>query len=284
MKTVLGIDVGLAPTKRSWAISSLSLSGRGISCETPTFVATGADAQAYLRQLDSKSITSVGFDAPVTPQVLNGIPPTGRAVDARFSRGAFNNFHLGPQPSSIATLLGWNLYLAGMALKGLLSDLGWPVHGFGQPVLAKQSFEVIPKLTMSLMTPPSWTALERPRHGFLHQLDNFLFDRAFNQDAWTGKELLTAFYYGLPIDSSLVEELQRVGGHHPLSERHELIGGLVAGLQTIQFLAGQAQEVGVAGPFEGYYLLPRSWHPEWEAVWAGTMRNGDVVFRSDLGV
>jgi len=42
-------------------------------------------------------------------------------------------------------------------------------------------FEVIPKLTLTLMTPLPWITQDRPRTGNLRQIDNYLFERAFNR-------------------------------------------------------------------------------------------------------
>lgn len=283
MNCVLGVDVGFSPLRRTWAISSLSEKQGVIFCQSPTFVATRSEVEAHLRGVDRSTIMAVGFDAPVTPMRLLERPASGRAVDARFSRGALHGSRRGPQPSSIAVPHpGWDLYQAGMDFQALLVDLGWSIHEHGQPWCQGQAFEVIPKLTLTLVTPMAWIAKERPREGNLRQIDNFLFDRAFNDSEAVREQVLASLFPGKTIDTSLVEELLRVANHNRVGERHELIGGLVAGLQTLQFITGDACVAGAIGTGEGYFLLPRCWHPDWENIWSGTMRPGDLVTRRDL--
>ncbi len=283
MNHVLGIDVGFSPSARTWAISSLSESQGVIFCQDPTFVASQAEVTTYLEGLDRHSITAIGFDAPVTPERLLTRPAHGRAIDARFSRGEFHGSRRGPQPSSIAVPHpGWDLYSTGMAFQDFLKALGWRVHVHGTAVKGPTAFEVIPKLTLTLVTPRAWIAEERPRKGNLRQIDNFLFDRAFNQDPAEREQVLAALFPTAQIHDSLRGEIHRVANHSRVGERHELIGGLVAGIQTLQVATADACIAGAVGAHEGYFLLPRLWHPDWERTWGNTVRPGDAVERLGL--
>ena len=51
---------------------------------------------------------------------------------------------------------------------------------------------------------------------------------------------------------------------------------------TLQIVTGDACVAGAIGDHEGYFLLPRRWHPDWEQVWSDTVRPGDAVTRRDL--
>jgi len=143
-------------------------------------------------------------------------------------------------------------------------------------------FEVIPILTLTLMTPLPWITQDHPRAGYLRQIDNCLFERVFNRQDAERKQVLVSLFPGRTIDVSLEQELLRVANHPLAGERHELIGGLVAGLQTLQVATGDACVVGAPGGEEGYFLLPRTWHPDWAQVWQDTIRPGDAVMRHDL--
>jgi hypothetical protein len=223
-----------------------------ISCLDPTFVASQAEVTAYLEGLDQHSITAIGFDAPVTPELLLTRPAHGRAIDARFSRGEFHGSRRGPQPSSIAVPHpGWDLYSTGMAFQDFLKALGWWVHVHGTAVKGPTAFEVIPILTLTLVTPRAWIAEDRPRKGNLRQIDNFLFDRAFNQDPAEREQVLAALFPTAKIHDSLREEIHRVANHSRVGERHELIGGLVAGIQTLQVATADVCIAGAVGEHEG---------------------------------
>lgn len=280
MNQVLGIDVGFSRQGRTWAISALSERNGRLCCEAPTFAASHAEVLAYLRHVEPSSIAALGFDAPITVKRLEGRPPSGRWVDARFSRGAFHGSRRGPQPSSIAVPHpGWDLYTTGMDFRDQLSESGWGVYRHGDSWCSGQAFEVIPKLTLTLATPMTWIAQDRPRKGNLRQIDNFLFERAFNQSTQEREQVLEALFPGKPLDASLEVELLRVANHPHKGERHELIGGLVAGLQALQVVTRDACVVGAPGEAEGYFLLPRTWHPDWERTWSETSRSGDCVTR-----
>lgn len=283
MSLVLGIDVGFSTTKKTWAISSLNEKQGVVRCDHPTFTATREEVERHLAGMDASTILAVGVDAPITSLRIQARPDTGRRIDARFSRGTFHASRRGPQPSSIAVPHpGWDLYLTGMAFGDFLTGCGWTMHDFGQPWKPGQVFEVIPKLTLTLMTPLPWITQDRPRTGNLRQADNYLFERAFNRQDAERKQALASLFPGRTIDDSLEQEILRVANHPLAGERHELIGGLVAGLQTLQVATGDACVVGAPGGEEGYFLLPQTWHPDWAQVWRDTIRPGDTVVRHDL--
>src|SRR5262249_48240202 len=52
--------------------------------------------------------------------------------------------------------------------------------------------------------------------------------------------------------------------------RHEALGAFVAGLQAALALVGKASMVGAVGGAEGYFLLPSTWHVDWETAWTAT--------------
>lgn len=142
--------------------------------------------------------------------------------------------------------------------------------------------EVLPKLTMALLTPKERTKTRPAADRFYWQIDNWLFPHLFvKRDGESTGEvpngapscgldvptLLSLLGAEITLDASVWEETTRIQGEEDTELRHEMIGAFVAGFQGAISFAGKAQLVGCCGDGEGYYLLPASWHQDWQAVW-----------------
>jgi hypothetical protein len=232
----------------------------------------------------------VTLDAPITPVRIMERPKSGRCVERRFSRGDFSNGKRGPQPSSIAVpAQGWPLYCAAMSFLESVKTVGIsPFHlpaaddGKRGCCLHRKLVEVLPKLTMALLTPRERIRTRPSADRFYWQIDNWLFPHLFVRDQM-GPEaevrsgspcfgldtptMLTLLGADVTLDDSVWSEALRIQREEDIEIRHEMIGAFVAGFQGAISFAGKAQLIGCAGDSEGYYLLPASWHDEWLAVW-----------------
>lgn len=291
----VGIDVGYGRAKFTSGVSFFAVTGHtrpyGLDISSPT---QPLDTPSLRRLVDEderlapERVAVVVLDAPITPSRLSRRPSAGRRVDARFSRGGFSNGggNRGPQPGSIATPNpGWSLYEAGMELASRLQLRGVPTIGMpdtdAASVAGPACFEVIPKLTQSLMVSRQLTA-GRPK-GVL--IDDFLFPKIFSSAASASevRSLDSALAGALVLSPSVRQEADRIGGL-PSAQRHEAVGAFVAGFQAAMCLAGVATLVGATGEHEGYYLLPQHWHTDWEQVWIATDRKPIQVRRASVQV
>ncbi len=292
---VIGIDVGTSEEGPTSAMSFFIASHGHIDVAETTRVLTGPDLQELIRNDDAiGNAQLVTLDAQLTPNMIPARPPTGIAIDKRFARGAFQNGHghRGLQPGSLATPIpGWQLYGAGMHLRGLLETRGLSYLEFPVAIRPKAIVEVIPKLTQGLISPQS-LVVGRPMNGGFKQLDNWLFPHLWvtapvpeehegNPDypRHGAQAKGAADLLGVQLGQRVLPEANRIMGLRPVKARHEAIGAFAAGLQGALALTVGASLVGAPGPHEGYFLLPRSWHDDWETAWETTMRPNDTVSR-----
>jgi len=247
----------------------------------------------------------ITLDAPVTPLRFAEKPTTGRSIEKRFSRGDFSNGKRGPQPSSIAVpAQGWGLYCAAMDFIEALKRVDFPLYRIPSEVesekgcrLGRSVVEVLPKLTMALLSPKERTKARPATDPFFWQIDNWLFPHifvksefctegeaskcspSFGVDATTLLSLLGA---DVTLDDSVWDEAARIQGEEDTELKHEMIGAFVAGFQGALSFAGKSELVGCSGDYEGYYLLPVSWHPDWLALWnekpRRKRRQGETVY------
>jgi len=299
-----GIDFGYSTRQRSFGYAQFET--RFESKPRPRFtirvrhptIATSLDeflAEVLMSDVVGKA-DLVTLDAPVTPIQITNRPATGRSIEKRFSRGGFSNGKRGPQPSSISVpAQGWGLYCAAMRFVDSLNGVGFPL--FRMPnadkckevcVVRASVVEVLPKLTMALMTPQDRTTSRPARHRFYGKIDNWLFPHLFDKSAVilppgspkNGLDvplLLASLGSNVTLDGSFWEETARIQQEANLSLRHELIGAFVAGFQGAISFAGKSMLVGCNGDREGYYLLPTAWHQNWLDIWNAEPRRRDQV-------
>jgi hypothetical protein len=308
MPHLMGIDFGFSVETNSLGYSHFhALRERNgqyvVRVVSPTAVTTLADfTENILTSALMRKLKLIALDAPVTPVLIQQLPAVGRSIEKRFSRGAFSNGRRGPQPSSIRVpQQGWKIYCAAMAFVGLLTQAGFPYYQMqvGQTeaatALPRCTIEVIPKLTQTLLTPQVRTPSRPPPEqcGFYCQIDNWLFPHLFvlaTPVALTPNGMVQPAFGGdaaglnvllgqnVVLHQSVWDEAARIQQTGLRSTRHELIGGFVAGFQGALALAGAAQFVGAAGNYEGYYVLPANWNPQWQVEWQNTARRRDVVY------
>jgi hypothetical protein len=300
MKTArtTGIDFGFSETRPSFGYAQFQTDF--IPGAQPKFVirvieeTIATSLEEFVEEtLKSKVIGRsdlITLDAPVTPVRIPTKPTTGRSVEKRFSRGDFSNGKRGPQPSSIAVpAQGWPLYCAAMGFLESLKGVGFSLfhlptadNGKEGCRLQRSVVEVLPKLTMALLTPKERTRTRPAADRFYWQIDNWLFPHLFVKgQSGSGSEvrngspccgldaaaLLSLLGADVTLDESVWEEAARIQREEDTELRHEMIGAFAAGFQGAISFAGKSQLVGCAGDSEGYYLLPSSWHSDWLAVW-----------------
>lgn len=277
-----------------------------ISVESPSKVSTLENFKSQiLKDACANGVSVIAIDAPITPNRIHSKPKFGRLVEKRFSRGDFHNTKRGPQPSSISVpKQGWPLYCGAMDLMTDLHKFGFKIPlitGADENAVVdfsgKICVEVCPKMTQSLLTSKPRLVLRPNKNGtpaFYRQIDNWLFSHLFVTDSpkspnpsgglqpsWGADRSGISRLLGdrVQFDKSVWDEASRISTVRPLSKRHELIGAFVAGFQGAIALAGTAVVVGASGDYEGYYVLPSEWHPDWCEVWTKTQRKEDTVRR-----
>jgi hypothetical protein len=249
-----------------------------------------------------RDFDTVCLNVPITPKRLRTKPDNGRWVDRRFSRGNFANANRGPQPSSIASpTQGWRLYVWAVSFMNELAAAGFPPLPMplnpveGGVSIAKRTMEVIPKLTQSLIVSPELVRSRPSKNPYYGQIDNWLFSHLFSSADQVSRkvpdtvklgaargELLTTLGEKIVLSDSVWEEANRIDNLPTQGQRRELVGSFVAGFQGALAYAGGAELVGCAGDYEGHYLLPKRWHPEWTQTWDDTQKKGDAVIRVDV--
>jgi len=152
-------------------------------------------------------------------------------------------------------------------------------------LVGRATMEVLPKLTLALVCPRAWLAVDRPRTGFFSQIDNWLFSKMFlpvlaEQPGLARPESPGAVEWPLELDQTVVREAERIGALGK-GDRHEAIGAFVAGFQGALALAGQACVVGTE---DAHFLLPKTWHSDWDAAWESTTRSGEATTRRGVSV
>jgi hypothetical protein len=303
----IGIDVGYSPSGATSAISFFSVARQEESWVVEIVGRTRVLSTTDLIQVINTNgafacARVVAVDAPLTPTRILAKPGQGRAIDSRFSRGAFSNGngHRGLQPGSIATPIpGWHLYEAGMGLLPHLRGRGLsyfpfpatPPKGGVVALPERQVLEVIPKFTQGLLVERGVVS-QRPREGGYRQIDDWVFPQVFVTAPMSGPMTVDPAYppHGnmharalelmapVRLGRDCLAEANRIHSL-PAGERHEALAAFVCGFQAALALVGGACLVGCVGPSEGYFLLPSRWHQEWERAWQDTSRHGDVVCR-----
>jgi hypothetical protein len=315
MPRTLGIDFGYSDTAKSLGFSHFETQASDgmftISIRSPSETSTLSDFKGHgLQEAIADGITLVAIDAPITPERISFKPKSGRQIERRFARGAFNNSKRGPQPSSISVpKQGWPLYCGAMDLMADLSRNRFtmaPIAAANENAVVKISgkscIEVCPKMTQALLA-PKLRVVGRPNKNstpsFYRQIDNWLFSHLFvavsprdpvpdggSQPIWgvDRSEMCRLLGDSVQIDESVWDEAKRISIIQPLNERHELIGAFVAAFQGALVLAGGAVAVGTSGDHEGYYALPSQWHSDWVEVWNATTRDKESVQRFPIQI
>lgn len=183
-----GIDFGFSGTRPSFGYAQFQTEFS--SGTHPQYVVQVREetVATSLTEFVAETLTSevvsaadlITLDAPVTPVRIKDRPKSGRSVERRFSRGDFSNGKRGPQPSSVAVpAQGWPLYCAAMDFLGSLSGVGFPLfrlpaadEAMGGCRLRGKVVEVLPKLTMALLTPKERTRTRPAADRFYWQIDN----------------------------------------------------------------------------------------------------------------
>ncbi len=293
--SAIGIDLGYSDTGATSAISFFAV----VPIDAGTVVDVASETEVLaasnlLRRVADDQLCNgariVAIDAPLTPQRITARPASGRVVDARFSRGDFSNGRRGLQPGSISTPVpGWKLYEAGMALLTHLTSRGFSYLTFqastsGGVILPQKAVvEVIPKLTQGLLAPRA-LVVARPRRGGFQKVDDWLFphlfvtapvpahratDQAYPRHGTHHHRAMALIGSGVQLGARGLIEANRILGLSRAA-RHEALAAFVAGFQAALALAGRASMVGAVGPAEGYFLLPSTWHSDWESSWTAT--------------
>jgi hypothetical protein len=303
----LGIDFGFAAAGESLGYSQFETILNGESARiavTQNSLTTNlANFQCYVLPAIAKHFALLTLDAPITGTRIPQLPKVGRQVENRFSRGHFSNGRRGPQPSSIRVpRQGWPLYRNAMDFLEAINQAGFFLPTFpleGDRIVLdlsrKPCVEVCPKLTQTLLTPLDRIAARTATNGqpgWYRKIDNWLFPHlfvrrspinpipvggtqpAFGRDCGGLTRLLGE---NLTFDESVWAEAERIQATYPLTRRHELIGAFVAGIQGAIMLAGKASMFGAPGEYEGFYVLPSTWHEHWVKVWNRTAETDDAV-------
>lgn len=278
---VIGIDPGVPQPKATaaWSVLTLSREGRiGLAGRSESTTKPGL--AAFLREdplLADERLRLAALAAPLTPVRIEKKPWRARLVEARLSRGVFAGSARGPQPPWIsAGKSGWVRYQEGLALLDILRERGFslfpmPPEGTAPELPARCCVEVYPKATLTVLVARS-PLEERPMASeFMGQVDDWLFPQLFLPQSPTAhppiEGLLKNLAPALHFAPETLEEAARIAGIRRPFPRREPLRAFVAALQGILGLAGGAALVGAEGDHEGYFLLPATWHPDWEEAW-----------------
>ena len=287
----LGIEPGGPNESKRSALAALTLEPSGTiglhleaqSCQKP-------DLRKFLVRdalLTDERLRLVALAAPLTPAHLQRKPGVARWVEISFSRGAFSGSERGPQPPWLSNgRTGWRRYQEGMQLLDLVRQRGFsllemPPEGVAPELPARCCAEVYPKATLSLLLPRK-LLLDRPRaYQFMGQLDDWLFPQAFlpvseGASSTLIEEVFQDLFPWLGLAPEVIAEARRIAGLRRPSSRCEPLRAFLGALQGVLALAGAAGLLGLAGEGEGTYLLPRVWHPDWEAAWRDSLRDRDI--------
>lgn len=304
---VIGIDPGVPRPRAAASYAVLTLDPAGtIGLYQKSKTTTKTVLAAYLRDdalLVDPRLRLAALNAPVTPLRLDKKPWRARLVEIRFARGAFSGSARGPQPPWISgTRSGWPRYLEGAKLLDHLRKRGLPLVEMPPEGSAEGSekgseateprelpprccAEVNPKAMLAVLLPKA-PLEDRPiASEFMGQLDDWLFPQVFlpKEGDDSGRvpfeEILEARAPGLRLAPETLQEAQRIAGLRRPQSRREPLRAFLSALQGILALAGAACLVGAEGETEGSFLLPATWHPDWEEEWADPKRHDPRVRR-----
>jgi len=253
---VLGIDAGFSKSRATSCYCGLQITGRLISFDRePTRFHADCDLSKHFAIANYSVIT---LDAPLTPRRISR-RIQGRKIEKLFSQGVFSNTKKGPQPSSIAVPeQGWKLYHAGMDLMSKLKGRSYVTISGLQGVPRAGVYEVLPKMTQSLLVPPALVA-SRPKG---QKIDDFLFPQLFDRKGTHRQkidQLLGEFRF-----TKDVEDFISIISRDP-KKYHEELAAVVCAFQAALIAMGRAELVGYGGVHEGYYALPpvECWDSDW---------------------
>lgn len=251
---VLGIDVGFSATKKTSCYCAFNIENKTISFVIEPFkYDVNFDLQEVVKINEYEIIT---IDAPLTPMLYAERPKTGRKVEKLFSNAIFGNSpHRGPQPSSIAVpAQGFPLYQAGMKTISKLCPYTYLSISEISQGARKGIFEVLPKMTQSLLFPRQVVA---DRIG---QFDDFLFPLLFKKSSQY-RQLLES----LMGEYKFSDEVERYIENINPSKHHEELASIICAFQGFLVTVGKSTIVGFRGDYEGYYALPNKdyWNLEW---------------------
>lgn len=302
---VLGIDPGVPREKATAAYSILTLDPVGtIGLLGRSEATTKPGLAAFLRNdplLADERLRLAAIDAPLTQVQIERKPWKARLVEIRLSRGAFAGSARGPQPPWISGgRSGWLRYQEGLAVLDILRERGFslfpmPPEGAAPELPARSCVEVYPKATLTVLVPRA-PLEERPMASeFMGQIDDWLFPQLFLSPPAAG-DAFVSDPSKAPIESILetltprlrfapetLAEAARITQIRRPFPRREPLRAFTAALQGILALAGAACLVGAEGDHEGYFLLPATWHPDWEAAWEDPRRQEPRVRRVWIG-
>ncbi len=285
----LGIEPGGPNEKNRSAWAALTL-------EPPGTIGLFAEAQSCqkpeLRKLlmrdallADERLRVVALAAPLTPVHLRRRPQVARWVEISFSRGAFSETERGPKPPWLChERTGWRRYQEGMELLDLVRQRGFellemPPEGGAARLPARYCAEVFPKATLSLLLPRQ-LLLDRPRrYELLGKLDDWLFPQAFLPAAAAAapqvllEEMFQDLVPWLRLAPEVLAEARRIAALRRPYSRREPLRAFLGALQGVLALAEAACLLGAAGEGQGSFLLPRVWHPDWEAAWRASLRD-----------
>jgi hypothetical protein len=279
---VIGIDPGLPRPKATAAYSVLTLNPAGtIGRLGRSEALTKSGLAEFLRDdplLADERLRLTVIDAPLTPVRIERKPWRARLVETRLSRGAFAGSARGPQPPWISGgRSGWLRYQEGLAVLDILRERGFslfpmPPQEVVPELPARSCVEVFPKATLTVLVSRS-PLQERPMASeFMGQVDDWLFPQLFLPQAPAARapieDLLKNLAPALHFAPEALEEAERIAQIRRPFPRREPLRAFVA-----------AVLVGAEGDHEGYFLLPASWHPDWEEAWNDPRRQEPRVRR-----
>ncbi len=289
---VIGIDPGVPRAKAAAAWSVLTLNPAGtIGVLGRSESMRKNDLAAFLRNdplLADERLRLAAIDAPLTPVRFEKKPWRARQVEIRFSRGAFAGSSRGPQPPWISgARSGWPRYQEGLAVLDILRGRGFPLFPMPPEEVAPElparcCVEVYPKAALTVLMPQAPLG-ERPMASeFMGQIDDWLFPRIFVPEGEPQapiEGLLKTLAPELSLAPETLAEAARITGLRRPFSRREPMRAFVAALQGILALAGAAAFVGAEGDYEGYFLMPATWHPDWEEAWLDPRKQDPQVRR-----
>jgi hypothetical protein len=171
-----------------------------------------------------------------------------------------------------------------------------PPEGVAPELPARCCVESYPKATLAVLMARA-PLEERPMASeFMGQIDDWLFPQIFLPQSPEGEpaegsvpsrppieDIMETLAPGLRFAPETLAEAARIAAIRRPFSRREPMRAFVAALQGVLALAGAADLVGAEGDHEGYFLLPATWHPDWEEAWLDPRRQDPLVRRVRVG-
>lgn len=256
---IFGIDVGFSPTEETSCYCAFNIDQINKNIfflHKPVKFKTGFNFYPIITT-ETEIIT---IDAPLSPKLIPARPGSGRIIEKLFSNGIFNNSQRGPQPSSIAVpRQGWPLYQAGMKMVSSISSLQYLSISDIQNGTRKGIYEVIPKLTQSLLAPRE-VVVSRNKNC---KLDDYLFPLLFASNG-KYKNNINSMLGDYRFHNDVQDYIDKIATNP--KRFHEELASIICAVQGVFFYLGKAFFVGFKGDHEGYYTLPSMdcWNLEWQ--------------------